>query len=56
MDAIIRLLEFHGHGARDVVDVCCVCLEGVLGSLDALVHVEIDVVGECDKFVVHHFG
>ena len=46
MNAVIRLLKLHGHGAHDAMDVGCMCLERVGGGLNTHVCIEVNIVGK----------
>ena len=56
MDAVVRLLKLHSHGAHYAMDICCMGLECIGGGLNSHVGIEIDVVSERSKFVIHGFG
>ena len=56
MDAMVRLLKLHGHGAHNVVDIGRMRFECVGGCFDSFVRVVVDVGGDCVELGVYCFG
>ena len=53
--AVVGVLEFHRHGAHDVVDVHGVGLEGVRGGFDFRIRIEVDFVDKRGKLSINCF-